>query len=207
LLVVERPRRKVAVRVARPRKKGEAVAEGQVELAFDLSTGEVAMPSCPACSKPLTKVTACDGGHVIHSDCESACAGCERVVCGACGARACARCARAVGVECQKLCEGCGETVCPDHLSTCARCGKARCTGCLHKCAHCGELACESDRMPVGEGTAAFLCSKCAVSCAGCGHAELESGLGRCEVCGRRFCANCLPLKKGETACPSCRKA
>lgn len=207
LLVVERPRRRVAVRVSRPpsKKAKTPPAEGQVELAFDLSTGEVALPACPACKASLAQVTACDGGHVVHEGCAQGCAGCERVVCGACGARPCARCARPVGPECAKLCAGCGETVCPEDQGACARCGEARCTGCLHRCAHCREPACERDRLALGEGTAAFLCSQCGVACAGCGRAELEASLARCETCGRRFCETCLPSKKGTRACASCR--
>jgi hypothetical protein len=204
LLEIERPRRRVLVRVARPRKKDEMPAEGSVELGFDLSTGEVVLPSCPACRKALRAVTVCEGSHVVHDGCARGCLGCGRVLCAACGAKPCARCASSVGPECAKVCSSCNETVCPEHLAVCARCGRENCTGCLHACAHCGELACESDRFALGEGTAAFLCGKCGQTCPGCGRVELETALGRCETCGRQFCTTCLP--KRERACPTCRR-
>ncbi len=218
LLVVERPRRHVLVRVERPRGKGAGTgaetadksepARGQVELAFDLSTGEIEAPACPACSKRLSGVNVCDGGHVVHADCAEECATCERVVCLACGATKCARGGELVGPECEKVCEGCGDRVCREHMGACKVCGGARCTGCLHLCAHCRGHVCEGHRLRlVLEDTeaSAFLCTECGEACPGCGRPEPKAALGRCEVCGRHFCSSCLPLKKGETACLACR--
>jgi hypothetical protein len=212
LLVVERPRKRVAVRVVRPRKKGEEPAAGQVELAFDLSTGAVEPPACVACGESLAKVTACDGGHVVHEGCATPCAGCAKTVCKSCGAVPCARGDEITCPSCVLVCESCGGSVCPEHVGTCARCAPAaagtaatRCTGCLHRCAHCGERVCEAHRLALGEETQAYLCTECGIACPGCQKTEPRSVLGRCPVCGRSFCGTCLPLKAGATACPSCR--
>jgi hypothetical protein len=208
LLVVERARRHVLVRVERPRGKDVEPARGQVELAFDLSTGEIETPACPACSNPLEEVNVCDGGHVVHSGCAQECATCDKVVCVACGATKCARGGELVGPECEKVCEGCGERVCREHLGACKVCKGERCTGCLHLCAHCRGHVCEAHRLRlVLEETeaAAFLCTECGEACTGCGRPEPRTALGRCEVCGRQFCSSCLPLKKGATACGACR--
>ncbi|HZU95093.1 MAG TPA: hypothetical protein VFF73_00180 [Planctomycetota bacterium] len=204
LLVVERPRRKVAVRVERPG------AAGTIDLAFDLSTGEVEAPSCPVCKKSLARVNVCDVGHVVHEDCAAPCSTCGKVVCGACGAVVCARGGEVAGPECARLCEGCDERVCPEHMKACKVCKGDRCTQCLHRCAHCHGLACADHRLKLATGETeaqASLCAECGVLCPGCSRPEPRAALGRCEGCGRYFCATCLPLKKGEARCPSCRTA
>ncbi len=208
LLVVERPRRRVAVRVERSRGKDQPPVTGQIELAFDLSTGEVETPPCPACATTLASVTVCDAGHVVHEGCSAPCATCDKVVCKACGAIACARGGETVGPECVLACDGCGERVCKAHLGACKVCSEARCTACLHPCVHCRGLACEGHRMKLATPDAeaqAFLCSECGTACPGCQRPEPRASLARCAVCGRSFCASCLPVKKGATACPSCR--
>lgn len=208
LLVVERPRRRVAVKVERPRGKDREPAVGSIELAFDLSTGEVETPECPSCKKTLAAVSVCDAGHVVHDACALPCSVCESIVCGACGAVVCARGGEVVGPECTVVCEGCDEKVCKEHTASCKICSAARCSECLHACAHCGAEVCELHRLPIatGEtGAAASLCTDCGVVCPGCSRTEPKGSLARCAVCGRSFCKSCLPVKKGVTACPTCR--
>ncbi len=210
LLVIERPRRRVAVRVERGRGKEKDPAAGSIELAFDLSTGEVETPPCPACSKTLAAVEVCDAGHVVHETCAAECSVCLAVVCKTCGSIVCARDGAVVGPECATVCEGCDDEVCKEHVAACALCEAARCTGCLHPCVHCRKTVCEAHRLDIATGdtaAAAHLCTECGVTCPGCQRTEPRSALGRCASCGRGFCPACLPLKKGVTACPGCRSA
>jgi hypothetical protein len=82
---------------------------------------------CDVCGRPATRLTLCNGGHLVHTDgaClladEEQCVDCKRLFCRHCAHQlgACAVCGRPVCRHSMNHCDDCGRGTCREHVGLC----------------------------------------------------------------------------------------
>ena len=180
-------------------KLSDGRTDAAVQVVRNLYDGELSRPACHACADPLSAVVLDRNGHLVCDDCLRQCAGCQDILCAACGLHDCPVCGRSNCDTCSALCWACGEHACTEHLSTCSTCGDAVCDACQSECAACGKVQCRShlraDCVPGADDALELICAECAVRCPAC--RQYSAHVGTCSASGQRFCHNCLVVCAG----------
>jgi hypothetical protein len=110
------------------------------DLSADLpGADELAIPACSNCGARGTALTGCHAGHQVCGDCAIHCPACARLLCLACGDRACPACRAATPTA--EACSNCGA-----RGGAFARCsaGHLACSDCAIRCPACSSLLCLS---------------------------------------------------------------
>jgi len=112
-------------------------AHSFIDVEYDPLIRKFSGLDCGVCKKMLDRVSLCEGGHIVCSECLDRCGECGGVFCAKCLQRSCKVCGRRLCKNCVKMCLGCGGVVCSTHLRRDCVSGEDRCTSCLRACLRC----------------------------------------------------------------------
>jgi hypothetical protein len=105
-------------------------------------SGELELPACKCCARPMREPVAVTGGGFACNACVITCEGCgsrhEEPQAGACGV-----CASQTCTSCQSACVHCAEPACNEHARGCITCEAAICARCASQCHACNEPLCQ----------------------------------------------------------------